>query len=173
MMFMAKGKRNLVDDVVARNARKLSELRELARSRRPRQEKVADSITDFSGSMWFVYLHTAWFIVWIVVNLKWTPLPAFDPYPFGLLTMIVSLEAIFLSTFVLISQNRMSIEAEDRANLDLHVNLLTEVELTRLTRAIDAIATKLGVEDILDEELAEVEEDVTPEELLVELHRHS
>lgn len=170
---MTTGKRNLVDDVVARNARKLNEIRREAARLRPLQDRVADAITAFSGSMWFVYIHTIWFAVWVAINMNCTPLPAFDPYPFGLLTMIVSLEAIYLSTFVLISQNRMSMEAEDRANLDLHVNLLTEVELTRLTRAVDAIAKKIGVEEICDEELAEVEEDVTPEELLSELHRYS
>lgn len=170
---MAKVKSGLIKDVVARNAQKLSELRQLAKSRRSVEEKVADAITDFSGSMSFVYLHAGWFAAWILINMHWTPIPAFDPYPFGLLTMIVSLEAIFLSTFVLISQNRMSAESEDRANLDLHVNLLTEAELTRLTRAIDALASRLGIKGIGDEELLEVEEDVSPEELLSELHRHS
>lgn len=170
---MPNKKRALIDDIVARNARRLEELKQESRRRRPLQAKIADSITAFSGSMAFVYLHTAWFAVWVAINLNWTPIPAFDPYPFGLLTMIVSLEAIYLSTFVLISQNRMSLEAEDRANLDLHVNLLSEVEITRLTRAVDAIARKVGADQVHAEELAEVEEDVTPEELLSELHRHS
>src|SRR5689334_1478405 len=90
-------------DVVERNISSLLLVRQKEESKKTLQEHVADRITAFSGSMLFLYLHVAWFGLWIAVNLGWTRIKPFDPFPFGLLTMIVSLEAIFLSTFVLIS----------------------------------------------------------------------
>ncbi|MGH2605408.1 MAG: DUF1003 domain-containing protein, partial [Anaerolineales bacterium] len=88
-----------------------------------------------------------------------------------LLTMIVSLEAIFLSTFVLISQNRMSQQAEHRADLDLHIDLLTEYELTRVLKMLDAIQDRMGIENDQDTELAELESETKPEEVLAEIDR--
>jgi uncharacterized membrane protein len=106
------------------------------RQRRRLQDRVADQITRFAGSMAFVYLHLAWFAAWIVVNVTgW----AFDPYPFGLLTLIVSLEAIFLSTFVMLSQNRESARSDLRARLDFETNALSEAWL-------EALGSKLGVD---------------------------
>jgi len=92
------------------------------------QDRLADGITTFAGSMQFVYLHSMWFVVWIAINLGLlgTSL-AFDKFPFGLLTMIVSLEAIFLSTFVMISQNRQAARADIRAKLDFETNLRSEI----------------------------------------------
>jgi uncharacterized membrane protein len=100
------------------------------------QDRVADQITVFSGSMAFVYLHVFWFTLWIVGNVYWW---RFDPFPFGLLTLIVSLEAIFLSTFVLLSQNRESDRSDMRAEIDFETNVLSEVWL-------EAVAEKLGVD---------------------------
>ena len=101
-----------------------------ARKRRQNFEnRLADRITAFSGSMRFVYLHVIWFTCWIALGV--------ESYPYGLLTMIVSLEAIFLSTFVLISQNRMQAAADERADLDLQINLLSEHEVTRLIKLVD------------------------------------
>jgi len=85
--------------------------------------------------------------------------------------MIVSLEAIFLSTFVLISQNRLSAEAERRADLDLHIGLLTEHELTRALHMLDAIQDKLGIENDADSELADLEMETKPEDVLAEIER--
>ena len=82
------------------------------------KSRIADVITSFSGRMVFAYVHIVWFGVWILLNTGRFGLRAFDPFPYGLLTMVVSLEAIFLSTFVLISQNRLSEETERRADLD-------------------------------------------------------
>ncbi len=96
---------------------------------------------------------------------------AFDPFPYGLLTMIVSLEAIFLSTFVMISQNRMSEDAERRANLHLHIGLLTEHETTRVLQMLDAIQDKLGIENHADSELADLEMETKPEDVLAEIER--
>ncbi|MCE9607420.1 MAG: DUF1003 domain-containing protein [Planctomycetia bacterium] len=152
--------------VVDRNIATISRLREEAEGRKSLQERGADWITRFSGSMTFVYLHAAWFAVWIVVNLGLAGLPTFDPYPFGLLTLIVSLEAIFLSTFVLLSQNRQAALADHRADLDLQINLLAEYEITRILSLVDAIADKLEIDACHDPELAELEKDVEPDELL-------
>jgi uncharacterized membrane protein len=95
------------------------------------QDKVADKITAFAGSMAFVYLHAILFMAWIVVNLI-AGRNGFDPFPFGLLTLIVSLEAIFLSTFVMLSQNRQSKHADLRADLDYEINVKAESEISEI-----------------------------------------
>ena len=95
------------------------------------QDKAADKITSFSGSMAFVYLHAIIFAVWIGENL-YADKKGFDPFPFGLLTLIVSLEAIFLSTFVMLSQNRQSKQADLRAELDYEVNVKAEQEVAEI-----------------------------------------
>jgi len=115
--------------------RQLATLTMLDRRRRGREERVADLITKFSGSMQFVYLHIGWFTVWIVLNVT---IARFDPFPFGLLTLIVSLEAIFLSTFVLLSQNREAARQDLRSEIDFETNVLSEVWL-------EAVADKLGI----------------------------
>ena len=125
--------------VVERNIRTIVQLRLQAARARSVQDRIADAITDFSGSTAFVYLHIAWFGVWILLNTGRLGVRPFDPFPYGLLTMVVSLEAIFLATFVLISQNRLSEEAEHRADLALHIGLLTEHELTRVLQMLDVI----------------------------------
>jgi uncharacterized membrane protein len=119
----------------------------------------------------FVFVHVVWFGAWIVVNLHLTPLPAFDPYPFGLLTMVVSLEAIFLATFVLISQNRQAEMDAQRNDLDLQVDLLAEYELTRVLGLVDAIADHLGLEVGKDPELDELKREITPDTVIKEMRR--
>jgi uncharacterized membrane protein len=94
--------------IMERNIRTLIRLRMEAKNERSLQDRIADKVTSFSGHMLFVYVHIAWFGAWIVLNTGNLGVQPFDPFPYGLLTMIVSLEAIFLSTFVLISQNRLS-----------------------------------------------------------------
>jgi len=92
------------------------------------QDRVADTITSFAGSLNFVYIHTIWFGIWILLNVGILGAAlAFDKFPFGLLTMIVSLEAIFLSTFVMVSQNRQAARADVRAELDFETNLRSEI----------------------------------------------
>jgi uncharacterized membrane protein len=156
--------------VVERNIAALAEFRRKAERSKGVQSRIADAITAFSGSVTFIYLHALWFVVWILVNLgglgQWL---VFDPFPFGLLTMIVSLEAIFLSTFVLLSQNRQAELADRRADLDLQINLLTEYEVTRVLTLVDAIADHLGLEPAADPEIDELKKDVAPEQVLKEL----
>jgi uncharacterized membrane protein len=108
------------------------------------ENEVAGSITDLAGSMRFVYLHTLWFGLWIVVNsgllvVMGLGIVPWDPFPFGLLTLVVSLEAIFLSTFVMIAQNRQSAVADARAKADYEVNLKAEREIARLTLLVEAL----------------------------------
>ncbi|MFB7291006.1 DUF1003 domain-containing protein [Actinacidiphila glaucinigra] len=101
------------------------------------QDRVADAITAFSGSMAFVYVHIVWFAVWILLNQGLAgPGGVFDPYPFGLLTMIVSLEAIFLSTFVMVSQNRQAARDNIRADLAFETNVRSEVWSAHIGRAL-------------------------------------
>ncbi len=130
------------------------------------QDKVADTITAFTGSMIFVYLHLALFGFWIIANLHWIPgIPAWDE-SFVVLAMIASVEAIFLSTFVLISQNRMTAAADKRADLDLQISLLAEHELTKLVRLLTQIAERLDVKPDAERDLEEAARDIAPERVL-------
>jgi len=122
-------------------------------------DKLASKITAFSGSMLYVWLHVAWFGIWIVLNISLLVFAPFDPYPFGLLTMIVSLEAIFLSTFVLITQNRQAITADRRAKVDLQVNMIAEREITKLIEMVKHLHEHVGVgTPDHDSELEEMQE---------------
>jgi uncharacterized membrane protein len=155
--------------VLERNIRALQRRREREEAEASAEERVAEMITRFTGSMRFVYLHLALFGFWIAANLGWIPgVPAWDP-SFVVLAMIASVEAIFLSTFVLISQNRMSAAADKRADLDLQVSLLAEHEVTRLVTLVSAIADRMGVRTEADAELGEITRDVAPEAVLDEL----
>jgi uncharacterized membrane protein len=156
-------------DVVERNIDTILEVHEEFERRKSRQDRIADAITIFSGSMPFAYLHVVWFGLWVIVNLGWLGIKPFDPFPFGLLTMIVSLEAIFLATFVLVSQNRMMLAAEERATLDLQINLLSEYEITRLLTLVDAMADRMGIKEARDPEMDELEMNVAPEVVLGEI----
>ncbi|MFO6446106.1 DUF1003 domain-containing protein [Erythrobacter sp. NE805] len=139
-------------------------------ARAPWSERLARVITAFTGSMVFVWVHVAIVAAWIAVNLGWLPGPRFDP-SFVILASAASVEAIFLSTFVLISQNRMAALADRRADLDLHISLLTEHELTRLAELLHRIAERLEV-PVDRAELAEIERDVVAGEVLDEIDQH-
>lgn len=101
--------------------------------------RMADWIAWFSGSMAFLILNGGWFIIWIAINTLPLGLPAFDPFPFGLLTMIVSLEAIFLSCFVLISQNRQAQKDKVRGDIEYEVNIKAELEIAHLHEKTDRL----------------------------------
>jgi CRP/FNR family transcriptional regulator, cyclic AMP receptor protein len=106
-------------------------------------QKVADWIAEFSGSIAFLVIHVVLFTVWIVVNLGWLPgLPVFDPFPYGLLTMAVSLEAIFLSVFVLLSQNRQAAKDRIRSDIEYDVNLKAEMEIAHLHEKVDHLTAE-------------------------------
>jgi uncharacterized membrane protein len=157
--------------VIEHNIRTIIQLRTKDARERSLQGRIADVITSFSGRMIFAYIHIVWFGVWILLNTGRFGMHVFDPFPYGLLTMLVSLEAIFLSTFVLISQNRLGEQTEHRADLNLHIGLLTEHELTRVLQMLDAIQDKIGVVDDHRSELADLEMETRPEDVLAEIHR--
>ena len=151
--------------IVERNIDALLKHRNEEEARKTREEKIADRVTRFTGSMFFVYLHLVLFGTWIIWNLGWMGLKPFDP-SFVVLAMFASVEAIFLSTFVLISQNRMAAQSEKRAELDLQVSLLAEHEITRLITLVSAMAKKMGIEDAFDAEIEELSKDVHPEKVM-------
>ena len=151
--------------IVERNIQALMQRRQQQELRMSREEHLADRVTSFAGSMPFVYVHLALFGIWILWNLGVFGLPPFDP-SFVVLAMFASVEAIFLSTFVLISQNRMAEKADQRAELDLQVSLLAEHEITRLLTLVKGIAKKLDIAEADDAELNELEKDVRPEVVL-------
>jgi uncharacterized membrane protein len=160
-----------LNKVIERNIRTIIRLRLKAARERTVHDRIADSVTSFSGRMGFVYVHIVWFGLWILLNTGRVGVRTFDPFPYGLLTMIVSLEAIFLSTVVLISQNRLSGEIERRADLDSHIGLLTEHEVTRVLQMLDAIQRKMGIDDDESSELADLEMETKPEDVLAEIER--
>jgi uncharacterized membrane protein len=152
--------------VLERNIRSLQIRRKSDEAAAGWQERTADAITRFTGSMTFVFLHVAAFGFWIIANLGWVPgVPAWDP-SFVVLAMVASVEAIFLSTFVLISQNRMQAAADKRADLDLQISLLAEHEITRLIALVSALSQHVGVKTDVDEEVDELTRDVAPETVL-------
>lgn len=115
--------------------------------------QLADDLTETFGSTGFLFLNAAFFLVWIVLNAEIIPgLPAFDPFPFGLLTMAVSLEAIFLSIFVLVSQNRSSYINSIREEVHLRVNLIAEEEITKVLEVLAEMRREMGIK-VKDEEL--------------------
>ena len=157
-----------LSDVVENNIRTLLRLRVQRSKDRSVQDRLADGITYLSGRMTFVYFHVIWFAAWIAINTGKIGMNVFDPYPYGLLTMIVSLEAIFLSTFVLISQNRLSEEADRRADLDLHIGLLSETEMTFALKMLRSIQKKLDI-DTDDPAIEDLLITTNPEDVLVEI----
>lgn len=117
-------------------------------------DRMADTITKAFGSTWFFVANVLWFALWILINTELLPVTApFDPYPFSFLTLMVSLEAIFLSIFVLISQNRASKVADLREEIDLQINVQAEQEITRILCMVDEIHDHLGLEAKDDAEL--------------------
>lgn len=142
-------------------------IEEAAMRERPFADRLSDAIANFVGTVSFVALHLLWFAVWAVWNTGLIPsLHAFDPYPFALLCMIVSLEGVLLSTFVLIKQNRMSLRSDRRSHLDLQVNLLTEQEVTKIIQLLHRISGHLGIEaQVTDPEAQEFAEVTAVENL--------
>jgi uncharacterized membrane protein len=149
-----------------RNIELIAQLEAAAAAKRSSADRVADAITHFGGSMAFIYMHVAWFGGWILWHLipRLPQVLRFDPYPFQFLTFIVSLEAIFLSTFILISQNRQSRIAELRNHLDLQINLLSEQENSKMLAMLEALLRHHGLVQP-DPEVTSLEEATHPDML--------
>lgn len=159
-------------ELTKRNIETIAALEQAAHGKRGLGERLAASLTRFAGSMSFVYLHLAWFGVWIVVN-SISALPEhwrMDPFPFTFLAFVVSLEAIFLSTFILISQNHEERVTERRNHLDLQINLLAEQESSKTLLMLGAIHKHLGIEDE-DVDLHVLQQATDPDQLIDQIDK--
>jgi len=159
-----------VEDVTARNVQTILHLEQIAQAHRSHADHLADVIARFCGSMTFVWVHVVWFSGWIILN----AIPGFkhiDPYPFTFLTLMVSLEAIFLSTFILISQNMETRLSERRNHLDLQINLLAEQENTKIIRMLELISQKVGVQTDQDPDLKALDQSTRPETLVEQIEQ--
>jgi uncharacterized membrane protein len=141
-----------VSDQIAKNPTRfniaaIAKLEEEALDRRTPTEHVSDAIVKFIGSVEFLVLHAILVAVWSIVNLNLIPfVKAFDPFPFGILALFVSSESVFLTIFVLISQNRMARQGERRSHLDLQVGMLAEQELTMMLQMLQKLCQHTGVD---------------------------
>jgi uncharacterized membrane protein len=158
------------EELTEQNVRSIAELERSAQTQITSADRLADSISRFCGSMPFVWVHVAWFAIWIIGNTA-LPLKPIDPYPFSFLTLVVSLEAIFLSTFIMISENRQSRIDERRNQLDLQINLLAEQENTKTLQLLSSIAKKLGIDPDGDSEVTVLEQATRPEKLVEQIER--
>jgi uncharacterized membrane protein len=135
------------ETVLRKNIRAIADLEDQALHQRSAADRLSDAISRAMGSAPFALFHVFGFTAWLLGNQDMLPgIKPFDPYPFNFLTLVVSLEAIFLSVFVLMSQNRMTRQAEKRAHLDLQVDMLAEQELTAILQMVQALCQKQGVE---------------------------
>ena len=132
--------------VLRENIRAIADLEQRALHQRTAADRMSDAISRATGSAPFALFHLVWFGVWFLLNVGVVPgIEPFDPFPFSFLTLVVSLEAIFLSVFVLMSQNHLTRQSEKRAHLDLQVDMLAEQELTAILRMVQALCEKLDV----------------------------
>lgn len=156
-----------------KNIQAIAALEQEALHSRSLADCISDEITRFSGSMFFSILHALWFSAWIAENTGIIPgTTPFDPFPFNFLTLLVSLEAIFLSAFVLMSQNRFSRQADKRAHLDLQINLLAEQEATVMLQLLQKICLRLGItEELSSEEVHQLVRKTDVHTLVTELDK--
>ena len=145
---------NAIDDIL-----KLESLEKTA------SERIAEKIAAFTGSMFFIWLHVVWFGLWIVFNIPWLGFRPLDPFPFTFLTMVVSLEAIFLSAFILMSENRQGRLADRRSRVNLQVDMIAEREITKLMEVVVEIRNHLGIHRHVDPELDDMQKATNIEHL--------
>ncbi len=163
-------KEGSVHQLTQRNVEAILNLEKAAKEERTQSELVAERIAKFCGSMRFVWVHVIWFSGWILFNLM-PGIKHIDPFPFTFLTLVVSLEAIFLSTFILISQNHDTQISERRNHLDLQINLLSEQENTKVIQMLQAIAEKVGVDLSQDSDLEQLRQETQPEKLVEQIEQ--
>lgn len=159
-----------VHELTERNIDMILQLEEAEQEKRSASDRMVDAVTGFCGTLTFAWAHIIWFVVWILANLL-PGIPHFDEFPFFLLTTIVCLEAIILSTFILITENRQAKISERRNHLDLQINLLTEQENTKMLSLLMRIAEKVGVEHDDDPDVKILEESTRPEQLIEQIDR--
>jgi uncharacterized membrane protein len=155
-----------------RNVQEICRIEEEALKARSRAQRLGDLIAQQSGRLWFIALHACWFTAWIVGNSALIPKsPKIDPFPYPFLTLVVSLEAIFLSLFILMSQNRSNRLADQRAHLDLQINLLAEHESTKTLELLQALCEHHSLACAKDPDVRELISQTKPGEILRELER--
>ena len=157
-----------VDELTEQNIETVSKLEAAAREQKTTADRIAAVIAGFCGSMSFVWVHVVWFSGWILLN-SIPGIRHIDPFPFTFLTFVASLEAIFLSTFILISQNLETRVTERRSHLDLQLNMLSEQENTKMIAILIAIAEKVGADLSHDPHLEALSEDTMPERLIEQI----
>lgn len=153
----------------SRNIAAICELEKKALEHRSFAARIGDTVAAQAGKMWFIVLHVLWFSVWIVLNTGPHAKYRFDPFPFPFLTMIVSLEAIFLSLFILMSQNRSGLQADQRNHLDLQINLLAEDENTKMLQMLQALCRYHNLPIGRDPEITDLTKRTEIHEVLNEL----
>jgi uncharacterized membrane protein len=159
-----------IDELLRTNVETIRRLDVKALKPQTLTDRLASRVEDFAGSQTFIWLHVVWFAAWIVSNTL-SPTHHFDPFPFTFLTLVVSLEAIFLSAFILMSQNVGAALSERRNQLDLQINLLTEQENTKMLKMLVSISKHLGVPDCEDPDVRLLEEATRPEQLARQIDR--
>jgi uncharacterized membrane protein len=160
-----------VAGAIRRNIETIARMEAEFSRQRSFSDRIADKIGNFSGSMKFVLLHVVIYGLYILINLRvLTFARAFDPFPFMLLSVVVSVESIFLATFVLMKQNRMGKRADDRAHLDLQINLLAEREMTLVLQMLQRMSQKMGI-PLKPGDLPELAEETSVEALATELQK--
>jgi uncharacterized membrane protein len=156
-----------------RNIRKISALEAESLKSRSSLERVGDTIAIQAGRPWCIVLHAAWFGVWIALNIPANGLRPFDPFPYPFLMTIVSLESIFLVLFLLMSQNRSNGQAEQRAHLDLQINLLSEDENTKMLQMLQALCAHHGLGIARDAEVEKLAGQIDAAEVIEEIKKHT
>ena len=136
--------------VADENIRAVERIQERAARQRTLAQRLSDKVSSIASRESAIVVHFVWFAIWISANIGVLPIHAFDPFPFSLLTTIVSLEAIFLTLFVLSSQNRLTQDSDRRAHLDLQINLLAEQEMTVVLRMLREVCEHLGLHQTID-----------------------
>lgn len=166
-------RRRLRSRALAEDLATIERLEREEHSHRTLLQRLSERITDIAASGPVLVAHAIWFPVWIAVNVGLIPaIRPFDPFPFELLTMVVSLEAIFLALFVLSSQNRLTEEADERARLDLQIDLMAEREMTAVVRLLRDLAAHLGAKtSVSPSEIEDLASKTEIYELAIELAR--
>ncbi|MEO7192323.1 MAG: DUF1003 domain-containing protein [Vicinamibacterales bacterium] len=131
-------------DVITRNVRQIADLESKRAGTLSRTDAIGGAVSRFVGSLWFSVAHVAGMTLWVVWNTRAAAQFRFDPYPFGAVNLLVSLEGVLLATFILIAQNRQGREADRRNHLALQISILAEQEMTAVLRQLDTIAQHVG-----------------------------
>jgi uncharacterized membrane protein len=166
-MLWFRRRRPAVPAVIQKNIRSITQLEEAFAQQRSRLDRISDAISAFAGSIQFILAHVVIFVAWMVLNTPWVlGTRSFDPYPYIFMNFVLAVEAVFLGTFVLMSQNRQSRQAEQRARLDLQIGLLAEQETTKTLQMLQRICERLGLNDVSkDRELQQMIETTHIEEV--------